>query len=87
MHFNSSSWCGRIYSNKMLSLSQYHAKAATKINFSKKEKKINFFFFSSAVEQATGALMVTEAVSKLRSVNPEYFPGKLKHSSHPSRAG
>lgn len=72
----------------MLSLSQYHAKAATKIHFSKKEKKINFFFFfSSAVEQATGALMVIEAVSKLRSVNPEYFPGKLKHSSHPSRAG
>lgn len=29
--------------------------------------------------------MVLEAVSKLQSVNPEYFPGKLKHSSHSSR--
>lgn len=37
------------------------------------------------MEQATGALMVVEAISKLQSVNPEYFPGKLKHSSHSSR--
>lgn len=29
--------------------------------------------------------MVVETVSKLQSVNPEYFPGKLKHSSHSSR--
>lgn len=29
--------------------------------------------------------MVVEAVSELQSVNPEYFPGKLKHSSHSSR--
>lgn len=36
------------------------------------------------MEQATGALTVIEAVSKLQSVNPEYFPGKLEHSSDPS---
>lgn len=29
--------------------------------------------------------MVVEAVSKLQSVNPEFFPGKLKHSSHLGR--
>lgn len=28
---------------------------------------------------------MVEAVSKLQFVNPEYFPGKLKHSSHWSR--
>lgn len=66
------------------SVSQYHAKAATKINFSKKEKKKIIFLFNT-VEQATGALTVVEAASKPQSVNPEYFPGKLKHSSHLSR--
>ena len=64
------------------SVSYYHAKADTKINSSKKEgKKITFFF--NTVEQATGALTVIEAVSQLQSVNPECFPGKLNHSSHP----
>lgn len=37
------------------------------------------------MEQATGALTVVAAASKPQSVNPEYFPGKLKHSSHLSR--
>lgn len=34
------------------------------------------------MEQATDTLTVIETVSKLQSMNPEYFPGKPKHSSH-----
>lgn len=84
MHFNSSSWCDMIYSNNLLNLLSITVpcKAATKINVSKKEKEITFFFFLTVVEQATGALMVIDAVSKLQSVNSEQFPGKLKHGSH-----